>query len=39
MVRKYKVIPLGLSLRKIIRDWNQLLRHEIYVQRNVCLHS
>lgn len=25
MVRKYKVIPLDLSLNKILRDWNQLL--------------
>jgi len=25
MVRKYKVIPLGLLLSKIFSDWNQLL--------------
>lgn len=24
MVRKYKVIPLDLSLNKILRDWNQV---------------
>lgn len=27
MVRKYKVIPLDLSLNKILRDWNQLLMY------------